>query len=293
MCGGAVSGKHLPNPIPPRVRRHASSAQIPRTLRRGPSPESVRGSREHARAAPVTQWLLPRTGGLHRIRTGAGSTHGDRPLEHALNPAAAPPGGRQEHNTARETREIRTCPDRARNPTRTPPRTARVTSSAGPRSPVSSSPWCCSGTAPRWPAPPAPPSVSPPSPPSAGTCCAARSAIRHHLTERPMEHPTAHTAEHRTGRRTGHPAERSVEQSVERPVERPVEADVTLGALHRSTDRFPRTGTLLFGQLPDPVQVAPRPPPNPRSTCTERVQGTLRTLRGLATATRRTSLHGP
>lgn len=284
MCGGAVSGKHLPHPIPPRVRRHASSAQIPRTLRRGPSPESVRGSREHARAAPVTQWLLPRTGGLHRIRTGAGSTHGDRPLERALNPAAAPPRGRQGRNTARETREIHTCPDRARNPTRTPPRTARVTSSAGPRSPVSSSPWCCSGTAPRWPAPPAPPSGSPPSPPSAGTCCAARSAGRHRAAHR-AAHPMAPTAEHRTGHRiehrTGHPAERSGE------------ADVTLGALHRSTDRFPRTGTLLFSQLPDPVQVTPRPPPNPRSTCTKRVQGTLRTLRGLATATRRTSLHGP
>jgi hypothetical protein len=32
-CGRAVSGNHLPNPIPPRVRRHASSAQIPRALR--------------------------------------------------------------------------------------------------------------------------------------------------------------------------------------------------------------------------------------------------------------------
>ncbi|GAA2577995.1 hypothetical protein GCM10011428_69370 [Streptomyces violaceus] len=41
VCGGAVSGNGLPNPIPPRVRRHASLAQIPLTVRAG--------SREHAR----------------------------------------------------------------------------------------------------------------------------------------------------------------------------------------------------------------------------------------------------
>ncbi|AKZ55876.1 hypothetical protein SAM23877_2827 [Streptomyces ambofaciens ATCC 23877] len=37
----------------------------------------------------------------------------------------------------------------------------------------------------------------------------------------------------------------------------------------------------------------PSPPPIPRSTCTERVSGALRTLRGLATDTRRTSLWRP
>ncbi|GGW78611.1 hypothetical protein GCM10010383_02560 [Streptomyces lomondensis] len=41
LCGGAVSGNGLPNPIPPRVRRHASLAQIPPAVRAG--------SREHAR----------------------------------------------------------------------------------------------------------------------------------------------------------------------------------------------------------------------------------------------------
>lgn len=87
MCGGAVSGNHLPNPIPPRVRRHASLAQIPRTV--------GGGSREHARGAPVTQWLLRCTGGLRGIHAAVGPdgrTRSDRPLEHALNPAVTPQG---------------------------------------------------------------------------------------------------------------------------------------------------------------------------------------------------------
>ncbi|CAL2065068.1 protein of unknown function [Streptomyces murinus] len=71
------------------------------------------------------------------------------------------------------------------------------------------------------------------------------------------------------------------------------EVDVTPGSGHRSTDRFPRLQALLFSQLLDIAQVGSPPPPNPRSTCTERVYGALRTLRGLATAPRRTSLHGP
>ena len=71
------------------------------------------------------------------------------------------------------------------------------------------------------------------------------------------------------------------------------EAVGTLGEVHRSTDRFPRTRPTLFSQLPDTAHPLAEPPPNPRSTCTERVCGGPRTLRGLATATRRTSLHGP
>src|SRR3954467_10259842 len=73
----------------------------------------------------------------------------------------------------------------------------------------------------------------------------------------------------------------------------PGEAVVTPGEIHRSADRFPCTRTILFSQLPHWACPLARPPLNPRSTCTDRVSGALRTLRGLATATRRTSLHGP
>lgn len=71
------------------------------------------------------------------------------------------------------------------------------------------------------------------------------------------------------------------------------EADDALVETHRSADRFPRTRTTLFSQLPDTVHSLPPPPPDPRSTCTNRGSQALRTLCGLATATRRTSLHGP
>lgn len=120
VCGGAVSGNRLPDPIPPRVRPHASSAQIPHRLR------GVPGSMHEHR--PVTQWLLPRTAGFHRntdtaaqvcaspqraavplgalmaVRPSAvtpvSETHptatrsgsaSDRQLEHALNPGKPHP----------------------------------------------------------------------------------------------------------------------------------------------------------------------------------------------------------
>lgn len=53
MTGGAVSGNHLPKPIPQRVRRHSSHAQrqLPHTRR----------SREHARGRPVWQCRLATT----------------------------------------------------------------------------------------------------------------------------------------------------------------------------------------------------------------------------------------
>jgi hypothetical protein len=63
--------------------------------------------------------------------------------------------------------------------------------------------------------------------------------------------------------------------------------------LHRSIDLFSRTRPMLFSQLPDTAHPLAEQPPNPRSTCTERVPTGRRTLRGLATATRRTSLHAP
>ncbi|MEY9488430.1 hypothetical protein RKD26_004224 [Streptomyces calvus] len=67
----------------------------------------------------------------------------------------------------------------------------------------------------------------------------------------------------------------------------------TMAGIHRSVDRFPCPRPNLFSQLPVPVHPGSHPPLNPRSTCTERAWGALRTLRGLATATRRTSLHAP
>ncbi|CAL9564222.1 hypothetical protein SUDANB145_04689 [Streptomyces sp. enrichment culture] len=70
-------------------------------------------------------------------------------------------------------------------------------------------------------------------------------------------------------------------------------ADGTPEDAHRSPDRFPYTRPFLFGQLRRMAHPCRVPPPNPRSTCTERVSRALRTLRGLATATRRTSLRRP
>jgi hypothetical protein len=65
--------------------------------------------------APVTQWLLPRTGGLHRIHLSApiqGLPYSDRRIEHALNPASRRP---REHAMSghRTTSETQTSPDTA------------------------------------------------------------------------------------------------------------------------------------------------------------------------------------
>ncbi|CAM5352380.1 hypothetical protein SFUMM280S_05698 [Streptomyces fumanus] len=62
---------------------------------------------------------------------------------------------------------------------------------------------------------------------------------------------------------------------------------------HRSADRFPHPRPHLFSQLPAMAHYLSEPPPNPRSTCTERVSEALCALRGLATDTRRTSLRRP
>lgn len=143
---------------------------------------------------------------------------------------------------------------------------------AGPPSAACSSRWCSSAVAPLWPAPPARPSGSRPSRVPAGSCCASPSAARR--GSRP---------------RTGHPTGAGTTA----PERGRTVADGTPEEIHRSADRFPRTRTLLFSQLLAPVHHPVQPPPNPRSTCTERASGDLRTLRGLATATRRTSLHAP
>lgn len=53
MGGVAVSGNHLPNPLPPRVRRHSSTAQT--------RAKRARRFTEHARDRPVWQCRLCRT----------------------------------------------------------------------------------------------------------------------------------------------------------------------------------------------------------------------------------------
>jgi hypothetical protein len=225
--------------------------------------------------APVTQWLLPRTGGLHRIHLSAppmslrrhGLPYSDRRIEHALNPASRRP---REHAMSghRTTSEAHPSPDTATDVVRWAVFSCVLvpvvllwygTSLAG-----------AAGTALGL----------------AAVTAACRVLLRRSeqgaarlLTEEPApplaeEHPPHRGHRHRAGRgRTG--------------------ADGTPGEVHRSTDRFPRTRPTLFSQLPATAHPLPEPPPNPRSTCTERVWEGLRTLRGLATTTRRTSLHGP
>ncbi len=302
-----MSGNRLPVPIPARVRPHSSLAQIPRTLRGG--------SPEHARQAPVTQWLLPRTGGLHSIhlprpsgtrKTGVSTPPGgppyrwppvpysDRRIEHALNPVSRTAAGSTVGSTP--------CPDPAPHPENAPrrrsgpPVTARATWSAGPPSAVSWFRWCCSGAAPRRPAPSAPPWAWRPSPRSAGRCCASPSAARPGCAPRsgprtaaatsgPGREPTgaAGIRGDREGR--GDQEGREVRAGREGPEDRE-----DRGERHRSTDRFPCTRPYLFSQLLELAHPPPPHPPNPRLTCKKRVSGPLRTLRGLATATRRTSL---
>lgn len=109
--------------------------------------------------------------------------------------------------------------------------------------------------------------------------------------ERPRSDPgTARSGPERPRRtdppRPPRPAGKGPRDGLVGPVRDPAER-------HRSPDRFPRTRPHVFSQLPQPVHPLVRPPPNPRSTCTERPRGTPRTLRGLATTTRRTSLHAP
>ncbi len=122
------------------------------------------------------------------------------------------------------------------------------------------------------PARPAPPWGWPPSPVCAACCCGAPSASPRTRTAGSARDGAAAGAGPR-GPFAG--------------------ADGTLGKTHRSTDRFLRTVPLLFSQLPGVAHLPPSPPPNPRSTCTERLSGTPGTLRGLATDTRRTSLGRP
>lgn len=92
--GDAVSGNHLPNPLPPRVRRHSSTAQTPA--------KRVRRSREHARGGSVWQCRLRSTSSSCERRTAlgdqrAGERHRPRAgvaeLPHrTLRTEAQPPG---------------------------------------------------------------------------------------------------------------------------------------------------------------------------------------------------------
>ncbi len=74
--GDAVSGNHLPNPLPPRVRRHSSTAQTPA--------KRVRRSREHARGDTVWQCRLRSTSSLREQGTALGDQRvGRRRRSHA------------------------------------------------------------------------------------------------------------------------------------------------------------------------------------------------------------------
>lgn len=102
--GVAVSGNHLPNPLPPRVRRHSSTAQT--------RAKRARRFTEHARDRPVWQCRLPRTPtprGAGRPRSSAGGT-GDGP--------GRPYGHVAGHRRRRISRRVHRPPVVDRSPTR-------------------------------------------------------------------------------------------------------------------------------------------------------------------------------
>lgn len=68
--GDAVSGNHLPNPLPLRVRRHSSTAQTPA--------KRVRRPREHARGGTVWQCRLRSTSSLREQETALGDQRAGR-----------------------------------------------------------------------------------------------------------------------------------------------------------------------------------------------------------------------
>lgn len=82
-----MSGNQLPNPLPPRVRRHSSTAQT--------RAKRVRRFTEHARGGPVWQCRLCRTP-TQRARTAAlgDRTEPDPSSLRAASAAPAPRGGR-------------------------------------------------------------------------------------------------------------------------------------------------------------------------------------------------------
>lgn len=102
--GVVVSGNHLPNPLPPRVRRHSSTAQTPA--------KRVRRSTEHARGSRGWQCRLRGT----PRPPDRGTAPGDRPRRTPVGDRAAPqshpPQG--DHRTESPRRPARPA-DRARH----------------------------------------------------------------------------------------------------------------------------------------------------------------------------------
>jgi hypothetical protein len=110
--GVAVSWNHLPNPLPPRVRRHSSTAQTPA--------KRVRRSTEHARGSRGWQCRLrgtPRPSG--RGRHPAAGRGGHPPATEWHHRVTTPQGGHRIASPHRsgERRRARTAPatDRARH----------------------------------------------------------------------------------------------------------------------------------------------------------------------------------
>lgn len=308
---------------------HTPKGTTARLLRPVPAP-AARGSREHARAPPRNAMVAATYSRFTQEYRRRGSTGerehpddnpmatrsdgtSDRQVEHALNsgkPNPREPGGSPQ------------CPRTAPRPSPPPKRThspqplqappkapssPRPTRSTPPRTwsagRLSAASWSrssSSGTAPPSPARRARPSASPRSPAPAASSSASRNA------ERPVRHarrPRARQPRARgpTARQRppGRPPVRwpkiappSAAEG-DAPLPGRTGADGTPVRVRRSTDRFPRTPPYLFSQLRLPAHPLVEHPSTPRSTCTERGQGAARTLRGPATGTRRTSLHGP
>jgi hypothetical protein len=185
--GVVVSGNHLPNPLPPRVRRHSSTAQTPA--------KRVRHSREHARGSRGWQCRLrgtprPPDRGRHRVTDRGGH----------------PPATEPHHRVT--TRRVTTAPGSGGAPAPAPPdRPHPSPPPTGPR-PVWSAGRCsaaCPHRPPSWRTAHPPALPAPSLPASRVGTAACRILLRR------SEHVAAHRTEGRTGevaRRGRAPVER-------------------------------------------------------------------------------------
>lgn len=259
-----MSGNHLPNPIPPRVRRHSSSAQ---TLIPGP------------RAAPSSSMVS-----LRRVQ---GSMHEGRPYGNgccpvqavcALNWASALPrrsdlGRSAALNSRTEDTGSAQCPDRP--PTGAPaprPTTTRPCPRAGPPSVASSYRSYSSGTARPPRAPAAPPWASRRSPRRAGCSFDSRNAGLHSCTVNNAARIVFSTTE--AGRKRG-------------------TAAAGPGGIRRLADRFQRGTPIIFSQLGPVGPPLPSASPNPLASRVETTRKDASALRGPATELRPTSQQRP
>lgn len=184
-----MSGNHLPNPIPPRVRRHSSLAHIPHMLRRS-SPEHARGGARNAMvAAPYRRFAqdsLIRAAPCPSMDC-RGLPYSDRRIEHALNPAShrrvepgePPPQGARH---VRTPHDLRGTPQPRHRDRRGPLGGLQLR----PRPP---GPPLVRHLA--HAAPPVRPWASRPSPPPAGCCCAVPNRARPGCCPRSLRPPLA------------------------------------------------------------------------------------------------------